>query len=32
MIQIYDPGNEKFDFNGDATLEPYSCDCTMILK
>lgn len=32
MIQIYDPGNEKFDFNGDATLEPYSCDCTMILN
>lgn len=32
MIQIYDPGNEKFDFNGDVTLEPYSCDCTMILN
>jgi phage minor structural protein len=32
MIQIYDTGNEKFDFNGDATLEPYSCDCTMILN
>ena len=32
MIQIYDTGNEKFDFNGDVTLEPYSCDCTMILN
>lgn len=32
MIQIYDPGNEKFDFNGDVTLDPYSCDCTMILN
>lgn len=32
MIQIYDPGNENFDFNGDVTLDPYSCDCTMILN
>lgn len=32
MIQIYAPGNEKFDFNGDVILNPYSCDCTMILN
>lgn len=32
MIQIYDPGNTKFDFNGDVTLDPYSCECTMILN
>lgn len=32
MIQIYDPGNENFDFNGDVTLDPYNCDCTMILN
>lgn len=32
MIQIYDPGNTKFDFNGDVTLDPYSCECTMVLN
>lgn len=32
MIQIYDPGNDKYDFNGDVILEPYSCECTMILN
>ncbi len=32
MIQIYDPGNTKYDFNGDVTLEPYSCECTMVLN
>jgi len=32
MIQIYDPGNAKYDFNGDVTLEPYSCECTMVLN
>ena len=31
MIQIYDPGNDKYDFNGDVILEPYSCECTMVL-
>ena len=32
MIQIYDPGNTKFNFNGDVTLDPYSCECTMVLN
>lgn len=32
MIQIYDPGNVKYDFNGEVTLEPYSCECTMVLN
>lgn len=32
MIQIYDPGNTKYDFNGDVTLDPYSCECIMILN
>ena len=32
MIQIYDPGNTKFDFNGDVTLDPYSCECAMVLN
>lgn len=32
MIQIYNPGNTKYDFNGDVTLDPYSCECIMILN
>ncbi len=32
MIQIYSPGNRKYDRNGDAVLHPSLCDVEMNLK
>ena len=32
MIQIYNADNRKFDSNGDAVLQPISCDVEEILK
>lgn len=29
MIQLYKPGNRDFDFNGDHTLHPTSCELSM---
>ena len=32
MIQIYNADNKKYDSNGDAVLQPISCDVEEILK
>ena len=32
MIQIYSPGNENFEYNGDMTLKPTNCPLTVELN